>query len=112
LRVIPENANGPREVARTDEKLRGCRELLDVPAKAGTHNHGNAISAPTVSMDSRFRGNGSKLIKRISYYTAGAGSPACVQAACSVLTSKHTIVIGPTPPGTGVMAPATLTASA
>ena len=38
--------------------------------------------------------------------------PACRHAARSVLTSRHTIVIGPTPPGTGVMAPATSTASA
>jgi hypothetical protein len=44
-------------------------------------------------------------------YTAGGGRPACMQAARSVFTSRHTIVIGPTPPGTGVMAPATLTAS-
>ena len=35
-----------------------------------------------------------------------------MQAARSVLTSRHTIVIGPTPPGTGVIAPATSTASA
>ncbi len=35
-----------------------------------------------------------------------------MQAARSVFTNRHTIVIGPTPPGTGVIAPATLTASA
>ena len=35
-----------------------------------------------------------------------------MQAARSVLTNRQTIVIGPTPPGTGVMAPATSTASA
>ena len=35
-----------------------------------------------------------------------------MQAARSVLKSRHAIVIGPTPPGTGVMAPATSSASA
>ena len=30
-----------------------------------------------------------------------------MQAARTVLASRHAIVIGPTPPGTGVMAPAT-----
>src|SRR3974390_1633101 len=43
---------------------------------------------------------------------SGAGSPACMQAARSVLKRRHAIVIGPTPPGTGVMAPATSRASA
>ena len=33
-------------------------------------------------------------------------------AACTVLSSKQAIVIGPTPPGTGVIAPAVVTASA
>ena len=47
----------------------------------------------------------------VAPHTAGGGRPACMQAARSVFTSRHTIVIGPTPPGTGVMAPATLTAS-
>src|SRR5215471_15461062 len=35
-----------------------------------------------------------------------------MQAARSVLNRRHAIVIGPTPPGTGVMAPATSSASA
>src|SRR4029077_1538445 len=45
-------------------------------------------------------------------YTAGFGSPWMAQAARSVLTSKHATVICPTPPGTGVIAPATLSTSA
>src|SRR6202035_18987 len=44
--------------------------------------------------------------------TTGSGNPAPIQAARSVLASRHAIVIGPTPPGTGVIAPATSTASA
>ena len=44
-------------------------------------------------------------------YTAGFASPAIAQAARSVFTSKHATVIWPTPPGTGVMAPATASAS-
>jgi len=44
--------------------------------------------------------------------TFGAGKPFCAQAARKVFSSKHAIVIGPTPPGTGVMAPATCMASA
>jgi len=44
-------------------------------------------------------------------YTAGFGRPAIAQAARTVFTSRHAIVIGPTPPGTGVTAPATSAAS-
>lgn len=47
-----------------------------------------------------------------SPHTPGFGNPAIVQAARSVLTSRHATVIWPTPPGTGVMAPATFNASA
>jgi hypothetical protein len=42
----------------------------------------------------------------------GSGKPRCAQAARNVLSSRHAIVIGPTPPGTGVMAPAMVAASA
>src|SRR5882757_2171321 len=42
----------------------------------------------------------------------GIGIPASAQAARTVLASRQAIVIGPTPPGTGVMAPATCAASA
>ena len=38
---------------------------------------------------------------------AGAGKPRARHAALSVLASRQAIVIGPTPPGTGVMWPAT-----
>jgi len=44
-------------------------------------------------------------------YTAGFGSPAMAQAARSVFTSRQATVIWPTPPGTGVIAPATVSAS-
>ena len=40
-----------------------------------------------------------------------ARSPACARAASSVLRSRQAIVIGPTPPGTGVIAPATCATS-
>src|SRR5262249_48153685 len=43
-----------------------------------------------------------------THHTPGGGNPALAQAARNVLTSRHAIVIGPTPPGTGVIAPATL----
>ena len=39
-------------------------------------------------------------------HTFGAGNPFCAQAARKVFSSKQAIVIGPTPPGTGVIAPA------
>ena len=45
-------------------------------------------------------------------HSFGSGRPRCVQAARSVLSSRQAIVIGPTPPGTGVTAPATSLASA
>lgn len=38
---------------------------------------------------------------------SGSGRPFARQHAVIVLASKHAIVIGPTPPGTGVIAPAT-----
>ena len=44
--------------------------------------------------------------------TAGAGNPAIAQAARTVFTIRQAIVIGPTPPGTGVIAPATSAHSA
>ena len=40
-----------------------------------------------------------------------SGRPRWRRAAVSVFCSRQAMVIGPTPPGTGVMAPATLTAS-
>ena len=40
------------------------------------------------------------------------GKPIECRARLSVFLSSMAMVIGPTPPGTGVMAPATLTASA
>ena len=44
--------------------------------------------------------------------SAGIGRPRRRQAACRVLRSRQAMVIGPTPPGTGVMAEATSAASA
>ena len=44
--------------------------------------------------------------------SAGAGKPAIAQAARTVLASRQAIVIGPTPPGTGVIAPAISVTSA
>ena len=35
---------------------------------------------------------------------AGCGNPFCTQAAFKVLSMRQAMVIGPTPPGTGVMA--------
>src|SRR4029077_3373098 len=48
---------------------------------------------------------------RRSRHTPGFGNPWIAHAARSVFTSKHATVICPTPPGTGVIAPATLSAS-
>ena len=45
--------------------------------------------------------------KSAALHTAGVGNPLIAQVARTVLTIRHAIVIGPTPPGTGVMAPAT-----
>ena len=41
---------------------------------------------------------------------SGTGTPAWAQAARTVLRNSEAMVIGPTPPGTGVMAPATAAA--
>src|SRR5690606_21600520 len=53
-------------------------------------------------------------LRRAPHYegqTDGAASPFCAHAARNVFSSRHAIVIGPTPPGTGVIAPATAAAS-
>jgi hypothetical protein len=42
-----------------------------------------------------------------SHPMSGTARMAWAQAACTVLRSSEAMVIGPTPPGTGVMAPAT-----
>src|SRR6266568_24307 len=42
-----------------------------------------------------------------AYSTTQSGRPRRRDAASSVLRNRQAIVIGPTPPGTGVMAPAT-----
>ena len=42
----------------------------------------------------------------------GSSSPCARQVAVSVLAKRHAMVIGPTPPGTGVIAPATSAALA
>jgi hypothetical protein len=42
---------------------------------------------------------------------AGTGTPRWRQAAVTVFASRQAMVIGPTPPGTGVMAPAWVRAS-
>ena len=44
-------------------------------------------------------------------HIAGAATPVCAQAASTVLRNRQAMVMGPMPPGTGVMAPATSTAS-
>src|SRR6266568_6027928 len=63
----------------------------------------------------RFRNKGLNLQDTQSFdfgrSKVGGGSPASAQAARTVLASRHAIVIGPTPPGTGVSAPATPRAS-
>src|SRR5690242_15287583 len=41
-------------------------------------------------------------------YISGTGTDFCAQAARTVLCNRQAIVIGPTPPGTGVIEPATL----
>src|SRR5690606_39745561 len=46
-----------------------------------------------------------------AWIKSGSGRLRARQAAVSVLASRQAIVMGPTPPGTGVMAPATSTAS-
>src|SRR5262249_13817129 len=45
-------------------------------------------------------------------HKSGCGNPTMAHAARIVLSMRQAIVIGPTPPGTGVMAPATSATSA
>lgn len=43
----------------------------------------------------------------LAHRSCGSGQPRRAQAASTVLRKRQAIVIGPTPPGTGVMKPAT-----
>src|SRR5882724_12986679 len=51
-------------------------------------------------------------LRRFEAQTPGAGKPLIAQAARTVFTIRQAMVIGPTPPGTGVIAPAISEASA
>ena len=44
--------------------------------------------------------------KARAFYNWGSGNPFWAHAAISVLRIRQTMVIAPTPPGTGVIAPA------
>ena len=50
--------------------------------------------------------------KRQAVSPSGSGRPLARQQAVRVLASRQAMVIGPTPPGTGVIAPATAAAEA
>ena len=45
--------------------------------------------------------------KRLAHSPSGTAHPRRAQAASTVFRSRHAMVIGPTPPGTGVIDPAT-----
>src|SRR5262249_61614158 len=88
-----------------------------VPAHTGTHIPEAAVMGP------RFRGDDiyeSSTLGAGAYSgssaggcpNAGSGRPAIAQAARTVLASRHAMVIGPTPPGTGEIEPATSATSA
>ena len=81
----------------------------------GTHRMRLAAAAartPCAAPAARACSIASPPINRAAKSTAGIGSPRRRQAASSVLRRRQAMVIGPTPPGTGVMAQATSAASA
>ncbi len=64
------------------------------------------------SVDARVKPAHDEEGEAVRPYTPGFGRPRLALAARTVLTKRQATVIGPTPPGTGVMAPATRAASA
>src|SRR5688572_16418869 len=79
-----------------------------VPAKAETHTPRRWLWVPAFAGTTAFSIYASSAQ---ADHTLGSGKPADAQAARSVLRITQAMVIGPTPPGTGVTAPATSSAS-
>src|ERR1700733_7463715 len=80
--------------------------LWRLPPKRDRHHSATRVCASDRDDDDL---HGRSVFGRVQ--TAGLGNPAIAQAARSVLTSRQATVIWPTPPGTGVIAPATAAAS-
>jgi len=80
-----------------DELRRGLQSAEARRRKAGTHNHGNAISAPTVSMDSRLRGNDGELSKGISYHPNAGRRSDWLNHALAGRAAKRRRSSGPAP---------------
>jgi hypothetical protein len=72
--------------------------------KAGISSESASNAAEQASQDRDFG--------RFTIYNDGSGVPSARHAAISVFAISIAMVIGPTPPGTGVIAPARFTASA
>ena len=75
---------------------------------AGARSTGNQSKKSDDEQPDRARGRDP--LSKAQAIHAGAPSRATSSAAVNVLRSSIAIVIGPTPPGTGVIAPATSTA--
>ena len=116
----------PPESVR-DERRRAAREpgrREDRPEPVGVAER----AGEPERVDGRARGRGDEeratapgeppsrappVVRAVQIVSAAGGSaPTLRQHATSVLARRHAIVIGPTPPGTGVMAPATAEADA
>lgn len=73
--------------------------------------HGRAGGHPRHHEANKNAGAISSGVEKFANYRLGYANadftPAIIAAACAALRNRHAIVIGPTPPGTGVMAPAT-----
>ncbi len=74
------------------------------------HVFTSLIACGVQDVDARHKGEHDELEKRL-VREAFRFQPRRARYAVSVLRSRQAIVIGPTPPGTGVIAPATAAAS-
>jgi hypothetical protein len=87
---------------------------LKVLIKPARQTNGAGPDHALVSLAIAFEDDMSSLSLHVLYSASesGSGRPCVRQYAVNVFASRHAIVIGPTPPGTGVIAPATAATSA
>ena len=90
--------------------LRGIATAIDAAALGCAASHASAGGSGGSLPQTGRRGDSADHDDQIASFASG--TPARRWAATSVLRSRTAIVMGPTPPGPGVIAPATSTASA
>ena len=98
---------GGADEAKADPRGHRARQGEEIKRRAGKAFEERPARAQRNTLPSGHVFSSRAQRRSIGAHTAGSGSPVIAQAARSVFTSRHATVICPTPPGTGVIAPAT-----